>query len=103
MRFIVAENSRAAEATADIDWNWERRGPLEWMDHEGERVRYASNINSLRGHRGTVVWLGYNWFKNPELCYDLVRFAESHDMTLKHAADWSPNALPRAPHPSEGG
>lgn len=93
VRVLIAENHRAAQATAEIDWNW-RRNAQGWIDHHGEQVRYAHSREGLMGlERGTTIYLGFNWFKNRE--WDrLNEIVAARDYNPTQPGEWSPNSIP---------
>jgi hypothetical protein len=66
MRFIIAESLMHARNTAEIDCEWQPVSKSEWIDSDGEHVRYVSHAHDLHGRRGAVVYLGWNWQYNKE-------------------------------------
>lgn len=96
MRLLIAESRRAAESTAEIDWNWRRNRRDGWIDHEGEQVIYIDCWERMQGWaRGTIVYLGYRWFDNPTWSRSPFRqFAAAREFKLTQPAEWEPNSLP---------
>ncbi|MDE2106869.1 MAG: hypothetical protein KGL39_57165 [Patescibacteria group bacterium] len=93
----MAENHKTAHATAEIDWNWQHVGPNEWLDHEGERVRYVDHREALMGlARGTIVYQGYNYYRHRDYHeFDAIIRARGYEE--RKPADWAPNSLPPKP------
>ena len=66
MRFLAAATLDHAHRTATIDWGWQHYGRGQWIDHEGQRVRYLSHFEMLYGleHGSVTIYLGWRYYKN---------------------------------------
>jgi hypothetical protein len=61
--FIIAKSLNHAAASALADWGWSAiAGANAWINHDGERVNYVRDFETLRSHEaGTRVYLGFGW------------------------------------------